>query len=286
MITRRTTAALLALLLGLAALHADDRETKIIGYNILLGFNRAARIEVGAAYLAREKPDVVLFQEVARQNGESFARLARMWGHSYAAVAKPWQDYSIGITSKRPFEMLEIRTDGMHHGYILAKIDGVYYMSIHYSPFSYKVRITESEVYAKRLKPLIDAGEKVIMMGDFNNPSPHDAAQANNNATALEIRRNEKDPKIENIREGFFDFTCINNLLKLGLVEICYTWMRDNNYKPWIGVRIDMALITPNLTPLVTRAFVDVRDREMLESVSDHYPVILTLKNLDKESAK
>ena len=284
MTIKRMTAALAALLLGVSLLHAEDRETKVIGYNILLGFNRAARIEVGAAYLRRENPDVVLFQEVARQNGESFARQARMWNHSYAAVAKPWQDYSIGITSKRPFDMLEIRTDGMHHGYILAKIDGVYYMSIHYSPFSYKVRITESEIYAKRLKPLIDAGERVIMMGDFNNPSPHDAVQANNNATALEIRRNEKDPKIENIREGFFDFTCINNLLNLGLVEICYPWMWDNNYHPWVGVRIDMAFITPNLVPLVTRAFVDVRNREMLESISDHFPVILTLKNLDKEN--
>lgn len=51
------------------------------------------------------------------------------------------------------------------------------------------MRIRETEIYAKRLKPLLAAGEKVIMMGDFNNPSPYDAARANSNAAALEARR-------------------------------------------------------------------------------------------------
>lgn len=260
------------------ALTAAAEETKVIGYNILLGFARAERIAEGVSYLRRENPDVVLFQEIARQNGDSLARQAKLWNHRYAAVAKPWQDYSIGLTSKRPFEMLEIRTDGMHHGYVLAKIDGIYYMSIHYSPFKYRVRIVESEIYVKRLKPLIAAGEKVIMMGDFNNPSPFDAERANRHAAALEGRRYETRPHIENIRDGYFDFTCMNNLLDAGLEEVCYHWMKRNHYDPKIGLRIDMAMVTRNVAPLVTQAFVDVRDRELLESISDHYPVILTFR--------
>lgn len=255
-------------------------ETKVIGYNVLIGFNRASRIEETASWLREENPDVILFQEIARQSSDSFARQARLWNHRYAAVAKPWQDYSIGLTSKRPFELLEIRTEGMHHGYVLAKIDGVYYMSIHYSPFKYSVRIHESELYAKRLKPLIDAGEKVIVMGDFNNPSPYDAAQANANATALEVRRHEIRPNVENIRDGFFDFQCMNNLLDIGLEEVCFFWMKKNHYNPQTGVRIDMAFLSKNLEPKVTSAFQDVRKREFFETLSDHYPVILTLKDL------
>lgn len=272
--------ALGTVLLGGAA------ETKVIGYNILLGFNRTAKIEEGAAWLRGQNPDVVLLQEVARQSSESLSRYAKLWGHSYGAVAKPWQDYSIGLTSRRPFDMLEIRTDGLHHGYVLAKIDGVYYMSIHYSPFKYKVRIVESEIYAKRLKPLIAAGEKIIMMGDFNNPSPYDAERANNHAAALEVRRNERAAHIENIRDGYFDFTCMNNLLRVGLEEVCYGWMKQNNYDPKIGLRIDMAFVTPNLVDRVTAAFVDTRERALFESISDHYPVILTLKNLNDKEQK
>lgn len=272
----------LPLVLAIAGtlLSAAAEETKVIAFNVLIGFNHADRIEETAGWLREENPDVILFQEIARQNCASFARLAKLWNHSHAAVAKPWQDYSIGLTSKRPFEMLEVRTDGMHHGYVLAKIDGIYYMSIHLSPFKYAVRIRESEIYAKRLKPLIDAGEKVIVMGDFNNPSPYDAAQANANAAALEIRRYETRPNIENIRDGFFDFQCMNNLLDAGLEEVCFFWMKKNHYNPHTGIRIDMAFLTANLEPKVTSAFQDTRKREFLETLSDHYPVILTLKDL------
>ena len=272
---------LVALGAGIAlAAPAADELTRVIGYNVLIGFNRAERIEETANWLRSRKPDVILFQEIARQSSESFAWQAKLWDHSYAAVCKPWQDYSIGMTSKRPFEMLEMRIDGLHHGYILARIDGVYYMSIHLSPFRYAVRIRETEIYAKRLKPLLAAGEKVIMMGDFNNPSPYDAARANSNAAALEARRYETQPHIENLRNGFFDFQCMDNLLEAGLEEVCFFWMKKHNYRPDVGVRIDMAMLSRNLEDQVVDAYVDTTRREFFQTLSDHYPVILTLKNL------
>lgn len=272
---------LVALGAGIAlAAPAADELTRVIGYNVLIGFNRAERIEETANWLRSRKPDVILFQEIARQSSESFARQAKLWDHSYAAVCKPWQDYSIGMTSKRPFEMLEMRIDGLHHGYILARIDGVYYMSIHLSPFRYAVRIRETEIYAKRLKPLLAAGEKVIMMGDFNNPSPYDAARANSNAAALEARRYETRSHIENLRNGFFDFQCMDNLLEAGLEEVCFFWMKKHNYRPDVGVRIDMAMLSRNLEDQVVEAYVDTTRREFFQTLSDHYPVILTLKNL------
>ena len=273
---------LLAALCAGAALSVSAAEgiTRVIGYNVLIGFNRAERIEETAAWLREKNPDVVLFQEIARQTSESFARQAKLWNHSHAAVCKPWQDYSIAMTSKRPFEMVEMRIDGLHHGYILARIDGVYYMSIHLSPFRYSMRIRETEIYAKRLKPLIEAGEKIIMMGDFNNPSPYDAAQANSNAAALEARRYDNRPHIENLRNGFFDFQCMNQLLEAGLEEVCFFWMKKHNLIPAVGLRIDMAMLSRNLEGNVVEAYVDTSRREFFQTLSDHYPVILTLKNL------
>ena len=72
---------------ALTAIGADEM-TRIIGYNVLIGFNRAERIEETASWLREKKPDVVLFQEIARQTDESFARQAKLWNHSYAAVCK------------------------------------------------------------------------------------------------------------------------------------------------------------------------------------------------------
>ena len=273
-----------AALLAAGIFSAGAEETTVIGYNVLIGFNRAERIEEAAGWLREQNPDVILFQEIARQNSESFSRQAKLWNHHYGAVAKPWQDYSIGLSSKRPFEMLEIRTDGLHHGYILAKIDGVYYFSIHMSPFRYAVRIVEGGIYAKRIKPLIAAGEKVIMMGDFNNPSPYDAARANANAAALEVRRYERASHIENIRNGFFDFECIEKLLRAGLEEVCFFWMKKNHYDPRTGIRIDYALVSRNLEDKVTFAIQDTRQRELFETISDHYPVILKIRDLHAPS--
>lgn len=159
-------------------------------------------------------------------------------------------------------------------------------MSIHLSPFRYDTRIRETEIYAKRLKPLLEAGEKVIMMGDFNNPSPYDAAQANSNAAALEARRNDNRPHIENLRNGFFDFQCMNNLLDAGLEDVCFFWMKKHNYQPALGVRIDMAMLSRNLEENVVEAYVDTTRREFFQTLSDHYPVILTLKNLHESKNK
>ena len=58
--------------------------------------------------------------------------------------------------------------------------------------------------------------------------------------------------------------------------------MKRNNYNPRTGIRIDMAFVTKNLEPKVTGAFQDTRRREFFETLSDHYPVILTLKDLHK----
>ena len=46
---------------ALTAIGADEM-TRIIGYNVLIGFNRAERIEETASWLREKKPDVVLFQ--------------------------------------------------------------------------------------------------------------------------------------------------------------------------------------------------------------------------------
>lgn len=270
---------LAALTVGAAEPTPAPKPLKVIAYNVLIGFNHGTKLKETAEWLTRQDPDVILFQEIARQDSASFAELAKLWGHSYAAVAKPGTDYSIALTSKRPFEMIETRTDGLHHGYVLAKIDGIYYMSIHLSPFKYKVRIGETALYMERLKPLLDAGEKVVMMGDFNNLSPYDAPEYDKNEKLLEASRasDAKNAHIENLNNGQFDYRATQQLLDGGLEDVCYTYMKNNNIKPRVGRRIDMAFLSKNLLPAVEKAYIDTTDYDLFKSLSDHFPVILTL---------
>ncbi len=272
---------MLLLLLSLAA--GAEELTKIISYNTLLTFNRAQRVEEAASYLRDQKADIILFQEISRQNSDSFARLARLWGHSHAVVAKPWDDYSIALTSKEPFEMVEVRLDGMHHGYVLVKIRGVYYMSLHFSSFTYARVIQESEIIVKRVKPLLASGARVVLAGDCNNPSPYDAAQVNSDAGMLEWRRFRERPEVETLRNGFFDFQAIQNLFDAGLEDVCFFWMKRNHYDPQLRLRVDLALLPRNLEDKVVAAYIDVSRRKYLETISDHYPLVLVLRDLHKE---
>ncbi|MGE4563976.1 MAG: endonuclease/exonuclease/phosphatase family protein [Victivallaceae bacterium] len=285
--------ALLSTLLLLAALTAGTAEPaqapkplKVIAYNVLIGFNHGTRLKETAEWLTRQDPDVILFQEIARQDSGSFAEMAKLWGHHYAAVAKPGTDYSIALTSKRPFQMIETRTDGFHHGYVLAKIDGIYYMSIHLSPFKYKVRIGETALYLERLKPLLDAGEKVIVMGDFNNPSPYDKAKYDQDEAMLAASRktDAKFEHIENLNNGNFDYRATQQMLDGGLEEVCYFYMKNHGITPRVGRRIDLAFVSRNLVPAVEKAYIDTSDYDLFKSLSDHFPVILTLER--KELAK
>ena len=55
---------LVALGAGIAlAAPAADELTRVIGYNVLIGFNRAERIEETANWLRSRKPDVICFRK-------------------------------------------------------------------------------------------------------------------------------------------------------------------------------------------------------------------------------
>ena len=68
--------------------------------------------------------------------------------------------------------------------------------------------------------------------------------------------------------------------------DVCFFWMKKHNYKPALGVRIDMAMLSRNLEENVVEAYVDTTRREFFQTLSDHYPVILTLKNLHESKNK
>ncbi len=253
----------------------------VLAYNVLIGFNSTTKALETAEWIRSINPDVILFQEIARHDSESFARFAKLWGHDYAAVAKPYTDFSIALTSNRPFDLIETHTAGFHHGFVLAKIDGVYFMSIHCSPFDYQVRIRETNDYALRLKPLIENNEKIIMMGDFNNSSPLDQPKFDawlQAKTPAQLEAYIKSRK-KNLNEGKFDYTAVKQLLDAGLNDVFFTILKEQNIN--YNWRIDLALLSDNLVANVVEANNYFRsDRKFFRSLSDHYPVMLKFKDL------
>ena len=110
----------------------------------------------------------------------------------------------------------------LHHGYVLAKINGVYFMSIHTSPFDFARRIQETAIYVRRIKPLLDAGEKLIMMGDFNNYSPMDKERFDDRLEKMDPVKREAYIKErgKNLNNGKYDYVSTQQLLDAGLIVI------------------------------------------------------------------
>ena len=274
------------LIMAFAFVHAQDPKpqdtaTTILAYNVEIGFNNASKLLETAEWILTLDPEVILFQEIARQDSDGFANLARLWGHSYAAVAKPFTDYSIALTSKHPFDMIETRTADLHHGYVLAKINGVYFMSIHTSPFDYARRIQETAIYVRRIKPLLDAGEKLIMMGDFNNYSPMDKERFDDRLEKMDPVKREAYIKGrgKNMNNGKYDYVSTQQLLDAGLIDVGYEWMKEHNIR--YSSRIDLALLSPNLKDDVVESYVEFPKWKYFSQFSDHWPNILKLKNLN-----
>lgn len=267
-----------AFLLPLLLAAAEEGTDTVLGFNVLVGFNYASKLAETAAYIRGKDPEVVLFQEIARQDSAGLARLGRQWGHPYAAVAKPFTNYSIGMTSRRPFDMVETRTVGLHHGYVLARIDGVYFMSIHLSPFDWQVRYGEAGEYLQRIRPLLAAGRKLIMMGDFNALSPLDKEYFEARYEALSEAEKQKRLKNKSFREGRYDYSVIGRLLDSGLVDSGYGYMKEHGISYFW--RIDLALLSPAIMADLVESYVDYPHRQELLPLSDHRPNILTFRPL------
>lgn len=271
----------IAFLLVFSALPTTAGQSlKVVSYNVMEGFNRGSAVTAVSEWLEEESPDVVLFQEMDTDSA-GLAQIAAAWNHPYACVLKPFTVYSLGLTSKWPIDYLELRTNDMFHGYILARIGGVYFMSTHWSSARYEQRDHESDIYVFRLRPLLEGGEKVVVMGDFNNPSPFDAAEANAESELLASRRrtDAESEIVENLKDGFWDFHCIEQLLELGLQDVIHQHQHEHSAAStfYIYERIDQALLSRNLASKVTAAYLEVEDRPRFAPLSDHLPQVVEL---------
>lgn len=283
MILKRSIAAVAMFLVGCAV----AEPFRVMTYNVWLGFNKKQHLEEGAQWIAAQDCDVLALQELKGFNQERLAVAAKKWGHDYVVIFDRKGGFPQGLTSKTPIELVEQimpNNDPKLRGTLHCKTAGMHFLVVHFDPRNLSRRKVESAAVVKRVRPLLEAGEKVIVLGDFNDHSAADKPVLQNQSALIEKWR-AKEKKVFN-DAGELDFSVLQGFFDAGLVDLSKAppptfpsrlLFPDTPKAEFgqMGHRIDFILVSQALAGGSIRY---PRDGK-LDAISDHYPVILELKN-------
>ena len=88
----------------LIASPASAQSTKVMTYNVWMGFNKKQNLEVGADWIAAQNTDVLALQELKGFNQERLEQAARKWGHQYSVIFDRQGGFPQGLTAKTPIQ--------------------------------------------------------------------------------------------------------------------------------------------------------------------------------------
>ena len=255
-------------LLGCSAFAEVTETFKIVNWNVLYGFNHKKSVKQGANWIKKQAADVVALQELNGHNQTGFKELAAEWGHDHSAILKKG-GFPVGLTSNQPIEVIERRVKDFHHGYLHCKTHGIHFFVVHFWPGKY----WEADWILDKTAPLMERGEKVIILGDFNGNS-----------------RKDEDFLIANATLRKRDFTFVDKVEAKGFVDIVHKhdpeakisqpssitiprWTKDLKELKLKRYRIDFVFADKSFAEQSHSGTISLA-RE-IETISDHYPVIV-----------
>ena len=259
-----------ASLLGCSAFAEVTETFKIVNWNVLYGFNHKKSVKQGANWIKKQAADVVALQELNGHNQVGFKELAAEWRHDHAAILKKG-GFPVGLTSNQPIEVIERRVKDFHHGYLHCKTHGIHFFVVHFWPGKY----WEADWILDKTAPLIERGEKVIILGDFNGNS-----------------RKDEDFLIANATLRKRDYTFVDKVEAKGFVDIVHKhdpeakisqpssitiprWTKDLKELKLKRYRIDFVFADKSFAEQSYSGTISL-GRE-IETISDHYPIIVEL---------
>ena len=273
----------LAFILFLPLFHSlyGQSNFKILSYNILYGLqsdsvNKAEYVN----WVKGIDPDIIAYQEMNGFTQESIEEFAARYGHPYAVISKT-EGFPVALSSKYPIVNVQKVVDNMHHAYLVASINGINIIVIHFSPFSYQKRILEvNEVLARAA--LFPPQEKIVIMGDFNSLSTlDDEYYKDEGYLKTMLERELKESHIRNLNNGKMDYTVTGSMIKSGLIDLIRKFHSDMQFSvptKKYGIdypkRIDFIWANPSLARQAESAII-IHD-EKTDIMSDHYPVLAT----------
>ena len=278
----------------LSNLLAQENNLKVLTYNIWNGYDwgkdedRRSRVNT---WIKEQNPSIVALQELCKYTSEKLQEDADTWGHKYSVLLKT-TGYSVGLTSAHPIELKEKIMEGMHHGALHCKTNGIDVFVIHFSPSSYLKRREEAAIILEKLEAVKKQNDMYLVAGDFNAHSPMDAdLYEPNGALITRLRASNADNPIKgNLADGNLDYAVISSLLAFPLIDVSQHYTKGMNERgsfpgqilgPVNGEteqelidrmqRIDFILVSPALGRNCISA--KVHNQKDNHFLSDHYPV-------------
>jgi len=262
--------------------------TKIVTWNVLRGFLDGTQIQPAQRWLREQAPDVVALQEVNGFNEARLTETAAAWGHPHAVMAKE-SGFPVALTSRTPIQVIERRLADMHHGYLHARTAGLDVVVVHLHPGDWRFRRREVAVLAPMIHKLVAEQREVVVLGDFNAHHPIDCGHLDRQTPLLERRAAGK-----NLIDGrTFDYGVLARFAAAGVTDAAYhvlgeqaagggtypTQLLEHARSPEAQAdyleRIDFILLSPSA--LARLADAALPRGGVLEQVTDHYPVTITL---------
>lgn len=284
--------AIICFLAAFACATVSAGQLRVMTYNIWVGFNNKQNLTDTAKWISEQNVDVLALQELRGISLEKLKSAAKTWGHPYAAIYNRKGGYPQGLTSKTPIEnVVQFEPDDPRNlrGTLHAQTSGIHFFVVHFDPHNYLKRQIEADTVASRVRPLINADETVIVLGDFNAHAPADLNQLLKQAPLLEKwKRKETEKRGFRIFEesGIPDTSVLANLLGTGLTD--HAEMPMGTFPTRILApseplpvhaqkleRIDFIL--SHLGEPWTAAAINFPRDSILDTLSDHYPVIMEL---------
>lgn len=280
---------------GITDVRASDpapTSLNIITHNVWYGFTKKSepRYSNWRTWMAAQKPDVVSLQELNGYTPQKLAADAASWQHPHSVLLKE-SGFPTGITSRYPITDVKRILEGMHHGLLRCRIQGIWFYVIHFHPSNFQHRILEAGILQADIMSLPDKQPRIMLAGDFNGFSPADRTQYESDTQLVPFFRmlDQRSPQARNLNQGRLDYGGLEAILDQGFIDLIAR--ERNDQSRFVGTfpsplvsdqnhgtdrRLDYLMVTPNLLPHVQSAMI-LRD-EVTDMLSDHYPVAATLR--------
>lgn len=251
------------------AVEEDKEALKVISWNILYSFNHGESTERGIKWIKSQSPDVLALQELKGTKARGLQEKAQQWGHKHSVILKE-RGFPVGLTSKEPIEVIEKRVEGFHHGYLHCKTYGIHFFVVHF----WRTKPNESRIILDKIKLLLESGEKVIVLGDFNNRSRRDRG-----ADDKEERPGAYQVVDRFEAAGFVDTTHKHDkkaLYSFGSPILIPEWVKTMEELKAKQKRIDFIFADKELSKYSVSG--TIMHSEELDMISDHYPIVIRFK--------